>query len=74
MKDQQQVVHKLRRVGCVHPRPLQDGDGELEMSPVDSACAISADSGSGTTCRLHDYTDDTFMGHARMPQHALKTN
>lgn len=23
VKDQQQVVHKLRRVGCVHPRPLQ---------------------------------------------------
>ncbi|CAJ1449183.1 unnamed protein product [Effrenium voratum] len=23
LKDQQQVVHKLRRVGCVHPRPLQ---------------------------------------------------
>lgn len=23
LKDQQQVVHKLRRVGCVHPRALQ---------------------------------------------------
>ena len=23
LRDQQQVVHKLRRIGCVHPRALQ---------------------------------------------------
>ena len=27
LKDQQKVVHKLRRVGCVHPRPLQVARG-----------------------------------------------
>lgn len=32
LKDQQKVVHKLRRVGCVHPRPLQAGDGMCQGS------------------------------------------
>ncbi len=32
LKDQQKVVHKLRRVGCVHPRPLQAWDGMCQNS------------------------------------------
>ena len=34
LKDQQQVVHKLRRVGCVHPRPLQASGSRFWGGPV----------------------------------------
>ncbi|CAE7767270.1 unnamed protein product [Symbiodinium sp. CCMP2592] len=33
LKDQQQVVHKLRRVGCVHPRALQVAIKTKNLNP-----------------------------------------
>jgi len=33
LKDQQQVVHKLRRVGCVHPRALQVAVKTKNLNP-----------------------------------------